>query len=108
MKNNAQLEQGQFTFNDIHRYLRDGCYPDSYTKPDKLALKKQAKFFCTKGADLIYVKIFRGSPFSHDTGGIQNLDPMLDSFFQVESGHARLAIGIESHSIGAWGSHLVS
>ena len=50
MENDAQLEQGRFTFNDIHRYLRDG-----YTKPDKLALRKRAKFFCTRGADLIYV-----------------------------------------------------
>ena len=55
MENDAQLEQGRFTFNDIHRYLRDGCYPDGYTKPDKLALRKRAKFFCTRGADLIYV-----------------------------------------------------
>ena len=55
MENDAQLEQGRFTFNDIHRYLRDGCYPDGYTKPDKLSLRKRAKFFCTRGADFIYV-----------------------------------------------------
>ena len=54
MENDAQLEQGRFTFNDIHRYLRDGCYPDGYTKPDKLALRKRAKFFCARGADLFY------------------------------------------------------
>ena len=55
MENDPQLEQGRFTFNDIHRYLREGCYPDGYTKADKLALRKRAKFFCTRGADLIYV-----------------------------------------------------
>ena len=33
-------EQGRFTFNNIHRYLRDSYYPDGYTKPDKLALRK--------------------------------------------------------------------
>ena len=63
MENNAQLEQGRFAFNDIHLYLRDSCYPDGYTKPDKLALQKRAKFFCTRGADLIYVG---GSSFRLD------------------------------------------
>ena len=49
MENDNQAEQGRFTFNDIHRYLHDGRYPDGYTK---LALRKRAKFFCTRGADL--------------------------------------------------------
>ena len=52
MENDAQLEQGWFTVNDIHCYLRDGCYPDGYTKPDKLALRKRAKFFCARGVDV--------------------------------------------------------
>ena len=32
-----------------------GSYPDSYTKTDKLALRKRSKFFSCKGADLFYV-----------------------------------------------------
>ena len=54
-ENDNQAEQGQFTFNDIHRYLHDGRYPDGYTKSEKLALRKRAKFFCARGADLFYV-----------------------------------------------------
>ena len=63
MENDAQLEQGRFTFNHIHRYLHDGCYPSDYTKPDKLhvALRKRAKFLCTRGADLDQVS-FRLRP----------------------------------------------
>ena len=30
IENDNQAEQGQFTFNDIHRYLHDGRYPDGY------------------------------------------------------------------------------
>ena len=48
-------EQGRFTCNVIHRYLRDGLYPEGYIKTDKQALRKRAKFFKTKGADLYYV-----------------------------------------------------
>ena len=55
MENDNQAEQGRFTFNDIHRYLHDGRYPDGYTKSEKLALRKRAKFFCARGADLFYV-----------------------------------------------------
>ena len=53
-KRHSVSTRGQFTFNDIHRYLHDSCYPDGYTKPDKLALRKRANFFCARGADLIY------------------------------------------------------
>ena len=55
IENDNQAEQGRFTFNDIHRYLHDGRYPDGYTKSEKLALRKRAKFFCARGADLFYV-----------------------------------------------------
>ena len=55
MENDNQAEQGRFTFNDIHRYLHDGRYPDGYTKSERLALRKRAKVFCPRGADLFYV-----------------------------------------------------
>ena len=52
---NDTLEQGRFTFSIIHQYLRSGCYPHGYTKSDKQALRKRAKFFYVQGADLFYV-----------------------------------------------------
>ena len=55
MENDNQAEQGRFTFNNIHRYVHDGRYPDGYTKSKKLALRKRTKFFCARGADLFYV-----------------------------------------------------
>ncbi len=48
-------DQGRFTPNVIHDYLRNGCYSDGFSKSDKQALRKQAKFFVAKGADLCYV-----------------------------------------------------
>ena len=42
---------GRFAFSDIHNYLRCGIYPDSFTKPDKQALRK---FFTQKGDKLFY------------------------------------------------------
>ena len=32
-----------------------GSYPDSYTKTDKVALRKRSNFFSCKGADLFNV-----------------------------------------------------
>ena len=55
MENDNQAKQGRFRFNDIHHYLHDSRYPDGYTKSEKLALRKRAKFFCARGADLFYV-----------------------------------------------------
>ena len=33
----------RFSYEVIHQYLRDGSYPDSYTKTDKQALRKRIK-----------------------------------------------------------------
>ena len=34
-----------FSYSEIYRYLSLGVYPDDYSKPDKQALRKRAKFF---------------------------------------------------------------
>ena len=44
---------GHLAFCDIHNYLRCGTYPDSFTKPDKQALRKRSKFFMQKGDKLL-------------------------------------------------------
>ena len=36
-------------------YLDCGVYPKDFSKSDKLALRKRAKYFCTKGPDLYVV-----------------------------------------------------
>ena len=46
---------GRFAYATIHCYLDCGVYPKDFSKSDKLALRKRAKYFCTKGADLYYV-----------------------------------------------------
>ena len=46
---------GRFAYATIHSYLDCGVYPKDFSKSDKLALRKRAKYFCTKGADLYYV-----------------------------------------------------
>ena len=48
-------KDGRFRYRDIHRYLSSGIYPDGYGKPDKQALRKRAKFFRAKDAELFHV-----------------------------------------------------
>ena len=50
-----KIAEGRFSYGVIHQYLRDGSYPDSYTKTEKQALWKRSKYFGCKGADLFYV-----------------------------------------------------
>ena len=45
---------GQFTFKEIHKSFLQGVYPSSFSKSDKQALRKRAKFFAVKGADRSY------------------------------------------------------
>ena len=47
-------KDGRFTFNEIHQYLLQAVYPSSFSKSDKQALRKRAKFFSVNGADLYY------------------------------------------------------
>ena len=44
-----------FFYETVRSYLNCRTYPDSFSKADKLALRKRAKYFCIKGADLYYV-----------------------------------------------------
>ena len=36
---------GLINFKEIHKYLLQGVYPSSFSKSDKQALRKRAKFF---------------------------------------------------------------
>ena len=61
-ENLSQLEDfdgdncdGRFAYATIHSYLDCGVYPKDFSKSDKLALRKRAKYFCTKDGDLYYV-----------------------------------------------------
>ena len=46
----------RFTYCDIFAYVKDGKYPTDFTKDEKHALRKRAKFFAAKGTALYYVK----------------------------------------------------
>ena len=38
------LEQGRFSFNEIHQYIHNGCYSDGYTKVDKQDSENEPSF----------------------------------------------------------------
>ena len=45
---------GKFSYQAIFNYLRDGCYPEGFSKSEKGSLRKRSKFFAIKEADLFY------------------------------------------------------
>lgn len=54
-KNDAAKEQeGRFTYSEINDYLLSQKYPVGFTKADKLALRKRAKFFKINDGQLYY------------------------------------------------------
>lgn len=50
-----EQQDGRFSFAEIYAYIKDGRYPSSFTKADKQALRKRAKFFTVKDTQLYYV-----------------------------------------------------
>ena len=60
MASDDGYKDGRFTFKEIHKYLVQGVYPSSFSKSDKQALRKRAKFFIVKGAELYYTVTGRG------------------------------------------------
>ena len=50
-----EQQNGRFSFAEIYAYVRDGRYPSNFTKVDKQALRKRAKFFIVKDTQLYYV-----------------------------------------------------
>ena len=51
----VQLDQCDQINVNIHQYLLQDMYPSTFSKSDKQALRKMAKFFTVKGADLYYM-----------------------------------------------------
>ena len=45
---------GKFSYQAIFNYLKDGTYPGEFTKAEKGSLRKRAKYFFIKEADLFY------------------------------------------------------
>ena len=45
---------GKFSYETIFNYLRDGYYPEGFSKSEKGSLRKRAKFFFVKEGDLFY------------------------------------------------------
>lgn len=48
-------KESRFTNCEIFAYVKDGKYPADYTKDEKRALRKRAKFFVARGTELFYV-----------------------------------------------------
>ena len=42
--------RGRFEYTHLYKYLRDGTYPEGFTKAEKSGLRKRAKFLLRKGA----------------------------------------------------------
>ncbi len=45
---------GRFCCGIIFKYLKDGSYPEGFSKAEKGSLRKRAKFFFIEEADLYY------------------------------------------------------
>ena len=43
--------EGRFSYSVISCYLQNGLYPDSFSKADKSALRKRAKYFMVLNGD---------------------------------------------------------
>ena len=48
-------QDGRFSFAIIYTYIKDRRYPNDFSKSDKHALRKRAKFFKFKDTQLYYV-----------------------------------------------------
>ena len=46
---------GRFTFSQIHKYLDNGTYPNSFDKSNKQALRKRSKYFKIVDGTLYYI-----------------------------------------------------
>ena len=53
-EDNAQEQEGRFSYSEIHDYLASQKYPIGFSKADKLALRKRSKFFQVKDGHLYY------------------------------------------------------
>ena len=53
-EDNAQEQEGRFSYSEIHDYLASQKYPLGFSKADKLALRKRSKFFQVKDGHLYY------------------------------------------------------
>lgn len=56
---------GKFSYKAIFDYLSDGTYPGDFTKSEKGSLRKRAKYFLVKEADLFYKSKSTGKIYSH-------------------------------------------
>ena len=48
-------KEGRFEYSEIYAYVKEGTYPSDYSKEEKRALRKRAKFFTVKGTMLNYI-----------------------------------------------------
>ena len=56
MKSTEETEkEGRFNYSELNAYVKDGTYPCGYSKGEKRALRKLAKFFAVKGTALCYI-----------------------------------------------------
>ena len=45
---------GRFSYTAIFKYVKDGSYPEGFSKSEKGSLRKRAKYFYIKKAELFY------------------------------------------------------
>ena len=57
---------GRFSPSIIYDYIKDGVYPDSFSKADKGSLRKRAKFFTVKDTELYYQSRSKAGKTPHD------------------------------------------
>ena len=67
---------GKFSCSAIFNYLKNGSYPEGYSKSEKGSLRKRAKFFFVKEAELFYRS--RSTSTDEPTGIIYIYTCMID------------------------------
>ena len=45
---------GRFSYTAIFKYVKDGSYPEGFSKSEKGSLRKRAKYFYIEKAELFY------------------------------------------------------
>ena len=49
------IQEGKFNYSDIYQYISQKTYPSSFTKEEKRALRRRAKYFDHDEGQLTYI-----------------------------------------------------
>ena len=56
LKDTTNFQEGCFSYSEIHNYVAKRCYPEGFSKEDKLGLRKRSKYVAVRQENLYYVR----------------------------------------------------